>query len=379
MTRVVHVFTSAKFVPFVLPLLKGLKARGYEVCAVSGDGQELLEVEALGIAVHRLPMTRRVTPLADLKSVVRLMRLLATISPDLVHAHNPKAGLLAMLAASVLRLSPRIYHAHGSPLLTAEGLKRALFWLTESMSHSLATAPLAVSASLRTALGAAGVRGATRASVLGRGSAAGVDTNLFQRSPGKIRGVAFRERHGLDPRTLVLGFAGRYIEEKGLRELCAAWPQILDRFPQAWLFLAGAPDGVEPASMTELRHLPHVVDLGFLSDMAPFYEAIDVLALPSYREGLSTVTLESLAFEVPVIATETVGTVDAVQPGLTGLLIPRRDAAALARAVCDLFERSAFRNELGHRGRTLVTRFYEREEMLKALVAFYSELGFPPA
>jgi len=378
MTRVLHVFTSAKFVPFVLPLLTGLKANGYEVLAASSDGIDLRHLEALGIEVHRLFMTRRVTPLRDLKSVWELTRLLATLKPDVVHAHNPKAGLLTMLAASFVGISPRIYHVHGSPFLTAEGRRLRLFWLTESVSHFLSSAPIAVSRSLIDALAEAGVWNATSAEVLGRGSAAGIDTSRYQSSAGRERGSQLRRFHGLDERSLVLGFAGRYIREKGLSELHAAWIQILKRFPSAHLLLAGAPDGDEAALVEELRQASNVIDLGFLEDMAPFFEAIDVFALPSYREGLSTVLLEALAFEVPVVASRTVGTVDVVVPGENGFLVPPKDAPALSRAVLELFGDAALRAELGRNGRELVVRSFGRAQMLKALVAFYTELGFPP-
>jgi glycosyltransferase involved in cell wall biosynthesis len=378
MTLIAHVFTSSKFVPFVLPLLTGLQQRGYELCTISADGPELSLVEELGVQAHRIAMTRTVTPRADLKSLVEVTRRLQTIRPDLVHSHNPKAGLLGTIAARFAGIRSRIYHVHGSPLLTATGLRRPLFWLTESVSHTWAKAPLAVSPSLRGALVDAGVLGAGRARVLGRGSASGIDIQKFTALTNRPRGALLRAHYQIPKDALVLGFAGRLIEEKGLSELASAWRALTREFPQAWLMVAGSPDGIEPPFVRELSELPRVIMLGQVRDMLSFYESIDVLTLPSYREGLSTVLLEALAFEVPVVASEVVGAVDLIQPSVTGLLVPARDSSALASALRILLSDADARKKMGARGRDFVRQFFEREELLDALVAFYTELGFPP-
>jgi glycosyltransferase involved in cell wall biosynthesis len=378
MTLLTHVFTSSKFVPFVLPLLVGLKERGYELCTISSDGPELSLVEELGVPVHRVTMTRTISPLVDLSSLVQLTRLLKKLRPDVVHAHNPKAGLLAMLAARSASISCRVYHAHGSPLLTSTRLQRGLFWLTESLSHSFATAPLAVSRSLGRALTEAGVMGAERSRVLGQGSASGIDIERFQSDSARLRGSHLREQHQIPQDALVVGFAGRLILEKGIRELDAAWKDVAQRFPDVYLVIAGAPDGADPSAVERLFRGPRTVRLGQVSDMVALYEALDVFVLPSYREGLSTVLLEAMASGVPTIAARTVGTVDVIEAEVTGVLVPPRDSAALALALKRLLLDAGLRHKLGTAGREFVVQFFERSVALNALVAFYAELGFPP-
>jgi hypothetical protein len=344
MGHICHIFTSAKFVPFVSPLLFGLVARGYRVSAISADGAELIELEQQGVDVYRVPMTRSITPFADLGSLRQLSSVLSPMRPDVVHAHNPKAGLLGTMAAKWVGVRNRIYHVHGSPFLTSKGVFRALYWTTESLSHGLASSPIAVSESLRQALYGARIWGSERSIVLGRGSAAGVDTSRFVPM--------------VDP-----------VTRSRLRLGCAV--------PEDATVL-GAPDGEVPRSVEELKSLPRTVFLGRVRNMVEFYGVIDVLALPSYREGLSTVALEAMACEVQVVASRVVGTIDVVEDGVTGLLVPPRDARALRAALESLLEDTPRRGAMGAAGRALVGRFFAREAMLTALVAFYAELGFPP-
>jgi glycosyltransferase involved in cell wall biosynthesis len=378
MGHICHIFTSAKFVPFVSPLLFGLVARGYRVSAICADGAELIELEQQGIDVYRVAMTRSITPFADLGSLRQLSSVLSPMRPDVVHAHNPKAGLLGTMAAKWVGVRNRIYHVHGSPFLTSKGAFRALYWTTESLSHGLASSPIAVSESLRQALYGARIWGSQHSIVLGRGSAAGVDTSRFVPMVDPVTRSRLRLGCGVPEDATVLGFAGRLIEEKGLSELRLAWTDLQKKYPSAWLVLAGAPDGEVPRSVEELKSLPRTVFLGRVRNMVEFYGVIDVLALPSYREGLSTVALEAMACEVPVVASRVVGTIDVVEDGVTGLLVPPRDAPALRAALESLLEDTPRRRAMGAAGRALVGRFFAREAMLTALVAFYAELGFPP-
>ena len=115
--RVVHVLT----VPFSFRLLKGqaahLHARGYDIHAISSPGRLADEYErSEPVTVHRVPMTRAITPLADILALVRLTRILRQLRPAVVQAGTPKGGLLGILAAWLVGVPVRIYHVRGLPL-----------------------------------------------------------------------------------------------------------------------------------------------------------------------------------------------------------------------------------------------------------------------
>jgi UDP:flavonoid glycosyltransferase YjiC (YdhE family) len=98
---------------FLLPLMRGLRARGHEVCGVCADGALLDEVRAEGFRVEALPLARSFSPVAQLRAFVALYRLFRRVRPDLVHAHMPISGFLARLAARAAGVPRVAYTCHG--------------------------------------------------------------------------------------------------------------------------------------------------------------------------------------------------------------------------------------------------------------------------
>jgi glycosyltransferase involved in cell wall biosynthesis len=101
---------------------------------------------------------------------------------------------------------------------------------------------------------------------------------------------------------------------------------------------------------------------------------MDVLVLPTWREGLPTVNIEAQAAGKPVVTTRATGAIDSVQDGKTGLLVPVGDASALAHAVGSLLSDNAKRKEMGRRGLEWVTREFSRGKILPALTREYHNL-----
>ncbi|OQX69202.1 MAG: hypothetical protein B6A08_05815 [Sorangiineae bacterium NIC37A_2] len=378
MTRILHVFTSSKFVPFVRPILSRLLAYGYEPHVITSAGPELASLEALGVHVHTVEMSRKITPLADLRSLFQLRRVMRRIDPELVHLHTPKGGLLGALAATSLGLGPRIYQMHGTPWLSAEGFLKGLYWCTEATSSRLAHQTLAVSPSLLQAGVRAGFLRRESSGVLGGGSAYGVDTERFPHVGRDDSPEGLRARLGLGAEVCVLGFAGRYIEEKGLAELGVVLRGVRRQFPSAVLLLAGAPDGPVPEVLEELRASPGVIDLGYQSDMLAFYRALDVFLLPSHREGLSTVLLEAMSVGVPAVGARTVGIVDVIDHGRTGYLAPKGDGAELSRLALEMLSSPELCRQFAEAGAEKVRRSFRTETIVSDLLSLYTKLGAPP-
>src|SRR5690554_6813774 len=125
-------------------LLKGqhqyMSQNGFEVIGVSSSGKELKEVEKEeGIRTHVINMTRKITPLQDLKALFQLIRFLRKEKPDIVHTHTPKAGLLGMMAAKIAGVPHRLHTVAGMPLTVATGFKRRLLNFIEKLTYTCAT------------------------------------------------------------------------------------------------------------------------------------------------------------------------------------------------------------------------------------------------
>lgn len=150
----------------------------------------------------------------------------------------------------------------------------------------------------------------------------------------------------LPPGAVAFGFIGRMHEEKGLFELAEAWPQVAAAAPDAWLVIAGTGPHEERVH-TAFSALPRVRMLGYRTDNIALHRAFDVLVLPSHREGFPNVVVEAMAAGTPVVATSISGTVEAVEPEVTGLLVPPRNADALAGALIRLAADEPQRRRMG--------------------------------
>jgi glycosyltransferase involved in cell wall biosynthesis len=377
LVRLAHVTT----VPMTLLFLKGqaafLRARGIETHAFSSPGVEL---EAFGreeeIPVHAVTMSRRISPLRDLLSLARLWWSFRRLRPAIVDAHTPKGGLLGLLAARAAGVPARVYHVHGLVHLTSRGLRRALLRTTERISCACATRVLCVSPSIARALGEEGLCPREKVGVLGSGSINGIDAARFSEPTPEQRGAA-REALGIPPDATVLGFVGRLVRDKGILELAAAWGRLREEHPRLHLLVLGPEEGEDAEvrdAVRRLREDPRARCFGWDRDTPRYYRAMDVLALPSYREGFGLAALEASAMGLPVVATDIPGCVDAVARDRTGKLVPPRDAWGLAGAVDTYVSDPALRRAHGAAGRARAVREFEPARLWAALAREYEQL-----
>jgi glycosyltransferase involved in cell wall biosynthesis len=158
----------------------------------------------------------------------------------------------------------------------------------------------------------------------------------------------------------LIGCVGRLVPVKGISYLIAALPEIIRAVPSAQLVVVG--DGPERDPLErQARHLGmagQVRFVGWRSDLERIYPDLDVVVLPSLREGTPVVLIEAMAAGRPVVATRVGGVPDVVADGDTGLLVPSRDPRALAEAVAKILQGTLLARRLGDAGRvSVITRF----------------------
>jgi glycosyltransferase involved in cell wall biosynthesis len=324
-------------------------------------------------------MTRRITPLGDLVALWRLWRLLRRIRAEIVHAHTPKGGLLGMIAAWLAGTPVRVYHLRGISWATASGARRSLLRLADRTACRLAHRVLAVSRSTRTIAIDEGICEPDKIKILLGGSGQGVDAARFAPADESVR-FAARAQHRIPHDALVIGFIGRLVRDKGVIELARAWRRISPREPRLHLLLVGqleSTDATVGEALATLRLDPRVHYAGVDWDTPRLYAAMDVVALPTYREGFPNVALEAAAMAVPIVATSVPGCIDAVQDGVTGTLVPPRDATALADALQRYLASPALRARHGEAGRRRILAEFRREAILQAIAAEYRSLLGP--
>jgi len=375
--KILHITTVPQTLAFLTGGLRYMKARGFEVCALSSPGKLLNEFsQAEQVPVYAVKMTRRITPLRDLISLFQLWRRVQILRPQIVHTHTPKGGLLGMVAAYLARSPVRIYHIHGLPFITARGYKRIILRWCEKVSCYLAHQVFCVSYSVRDVVIKESLCPDSKVKVLVNGSICGIDatTKFNPVNVGDHIRLAMRRNYGIPNDALVIGFVGRVVRDKGLLELVQAWKTLRQEFPTLYLLVVGSfepQDPLPPSVEKLLRTDPRVCLAGYVDETPPLYAAMDVLVLPSYREGFGLVALEASAMALPVVATNIPGCKDAVQDGVTGILVPPYDAEALARAIRKYLHSSALRRQHGMAGRKRALRDFSPEAIWEALYQEY--------
>ena len=356
-----------------------MKEQGFDIHAVSSPGKWLEKFAARErVAVHGVKMLRQITPLKDCATLVRLWRRLIAIRPHIVHSHTPKGGLLGMMAAWLARVPVRVYHIRGLPVMTAKGPKRFALWCAEKASCRLADRVFCISHSMAREAVKLGLCPTKKIRVLGSG---GNGINAQHRfNPDRLAAGTrqrIRATFGIPADALVASFVGRIVRDKGMVELAGAWRKLRERFPTLHLLLVGPfePQDPVPAEVEELfRNDPRIHLAGTVDDVSPYYAAMDVCVLPTYREGLPGVLLEAAAMELPVVATRVPGCVDAVVDGVTGTLVPPQNAAALAAAIGAYLIDPGLRRRHGLAGRQRVLSEFRRETIWQALYEEYGRL-----
>jgi glycosyltransferase involved in cell wall biosynthesis len=371
---IVVVCTSDQFVHFLDGPLREQARLGYAVHLATrlGPRSRLLRETGL-VTVHDLPLSRRMAPAEDAVALARTVALFRQLRPQLVHAHNPKAGLIAMAAARLAGVPRRVYTVHGLPHVTAHGARRKLLMAAEALACRLAQRVLPVSASVEEELLAKRVASPKAISRVGAGSADGVDTEHFRPNPES--GRTLRRRLEVPEGAPVLLFVGRLHREKGLDDLMRAFEIVTRALPEVRLLIVGERDPTDLPEARTLRARPHVHFLGELSDPRPAYAAADMLVLPSFREGLPTVVLEAGAMELPTVAYDGLGVRDALGAVDMGQLVPVRDVDALAGACVALLKQPERRRAMGRAGRARMVDEFDPGRIRAGVLEVYAKLG----
>ena len=358
-----------------------MKNSGLDVHAISSPGRRLKEfADAEGVSVHEVKMVRSISPLRDLMAIVSLCIAIRTIRPDIVHAHTPKAGLLGMIAAWIMRVPIRIYHIRGLPLVTSTGPHYWLLRFAEWVACRLAHRVLSVSRSVRSVALEKGLCKPSKITVLCDGSGNGVDSAKQFNPKAKTDpcGICIRENHGISSDSLVVGFVGRLTRDKGILELREAWNALRLEFPNLHLLVLGSVDAREPISSGIVESFCNDSRVHLVretSEVQEYYKGFDVCVLPTYREGLPNVLLEAAAMECPVVASAVPGCIDVVDNGETGFLVPARDSDRLRLAIRQYLRSSQMRRRHGKAARRLVQAKFRRETIWQALYDEYCALA----
>ncbi len=373
--RLLFFITNPAFlVSHRLPVALAARDAGYEVHVASMGGPAVAQLEALGLTHHVLPLSRTsMRPWTEARSLWAIWRLFRRVRPDLVHAVTLKSVLYGGIASRLAGVPAYVAAISGLGYVFIQGsgaraaLKRlALVLYRLALGHANSRVIFQNASDRDVLVQAAAVR--PEQVVMVRGS--GVDLDRFAPAPWPAGPVT-------------VAMASRLLHDKGVREFVEAARLSASRGEGLRWRLAGSLDPENPASVTaselEAWRAGGMIEyVGECADVGGFYAQAHIVTLPSYREGLPKSLIEAAACGRPVVTTDVPGCRDAIEPGVSGVLVPPRDARALAAAVAALAEDEALRTRMGDAGRALAERDFGLDRIVRAHLDVYRDLA-PPA
>ena len=349
----------------------------YSVTLVSAQKEQLEKLaKEQGVAYFPLEMTRKITPLQDLRCLFQLVRFLRKVKPHIVHSHTPKAGIIGMLAAFIARVPVRMHTVAGLPLMEAKGIKKRILYAVERLTYRCATHLYPNSKGLMDFIQKKHLDEKTLLQIIGKGSSNGIDMGYFNTDSISDQELTkCKKKWAIAQDDFVFLFIGRLVGDKGINELVAAFQQLISKLPKAKLLLVGTQeptlDPLAKSTINAIDQNPRIISTGYQQDVRPFLKIAQVFVFPSYREGFPNVVLQAGAMGVPCIVSNINGCNEIIEDEVNGFVVPPKQIQPLVKKMQSLYEDAEQRNTFIQRTQTLIAANFERAQYWKLLLDEY--------
>jgi N,N'-diacetylbacillosaminyl-diphospho-undecaprenol alpha-1,3-N-acetylgalactosaminyltransferase len=338
-----------------------LSQNGFEVTVITSSSEGLDKFINGTTKLVLVGLTRVISPLKDIKAFFQMYGIFRKSGFDIVQYSSPKAALIASSAAWLCGVPVRLYLMWGIYYTGQQGLKKRIFKLIEKLTCFLSTHVSPDSHGNMIFAMSQGLCKANKMSVVGMGSANGLDLERFDPTRFKEQRGDLRKSLDIPPEAVVIGFLGRLRSDKGVNELIKAFSRLSRENDRLYLVLIGPQETrehpLENEVQEEIRTNHKIKYLGFQQETEKFLSIMDIFVLPSYREGFGVVNLEASAMRLPVISTDIPGPRDSVLNNKTGILVKAKTVEPLAEAMQKLILDPVLRGKMGEAGRQWVTNF----------------------
>lgn len=356
-----------------------IRTYGDQVLLITGpplgpEGDLLADGRGAEVPRRVLPMLRReIHPWRDLLSYRAVRQTLREFSPEVVHTHSAKGGMLGRAAAWSLQVPAIVHTVHGAPFYDAQrALARRASIACERLAATRCHALVSVADAMTDLMVQAGVAPRDKFTTV----YSGMQVEPFL-AANEHRSRMRREL-GITSEQVVVGKIARLFPLKGHEYLIDAAAEVVRQAPQVRFLLIG--DGIlrqpleERIRQARLEH--HFLFAGLVppARIPEYLGAMDVLVHTSLREGLARALPQALIAGKPVVSFDIDGAREVVLPGETGFLVPPRETEPLRRAIVTLAHDAALRERLGTTGRQRFTEVFRHEVMTRSLRTIYEQL-----
>lgn len=346
----------------------------FEIVGVSSPGLEQEEVhQREGIRIISLPMERRISPIKDFVSLIRMALLFLKERPDMIHSYTPKAGLVSMLAGWITGVPVRMHTFTGLVFPTATGLKQKLLIWTDRLTCACATHINPEGNGVKQDLIHYKIT-KKPLKIIANGNVNGIDLEYFQKTPEVMKSAETYQKKNV----FTFCFVGRVVRDKGINELVSAFVHLQKKYAHIRLILVGPfeqkLDPVSSETEKQIIENPAIDFMDFQKDIRPFLAVSDALAFPSYREGFPNVVIQAGAMGLPSIVTDINGCNEIIEHGKNGVIIEPHNEEALYKAMEDFLLHPETVNAMAGNCRKMVADRYDQKIVWTALLDEYKTL-----
>lgn len=317
-------------------------------------------------------ITRDISPLKDLRAIIKIYQYIKKNKIDKVIGHTPKGGMVAMIAAFLANVSERVYFRHGIIYETSTGLKRKLLKNIDRLTGFFATKVVCVSNSVKQISENDKLNNPHKNLILGFGTCNGIDTESRFNPENKSLEIitSLKEKFNINSNDRIVGYVGRLVKDKGIDDLINAWDLLKEDFSNVKLLLVGPieeRDSISEYSKQQIMSDPRIIYEYFVTDASPYFSLMDIFILPTYREGFPTVSLEASSMNLPVIITKATGCEEAIVENQTGLFISN-NPNDIADKILFYLKNEEIAKKHGKQGRSFVRENFEQTKIWDLIV-----------
>lgn len=318
---------------FFIPQLQYLAMNGFNVTVISSGDLKIQEELGDLIRFYPIEIPRGISIKGSITAIKKLTDFFRKEKFDLIQYSTPNASFYASISAKKAGCRVRNYHLMGLRYLGAKGIEKTFLKTIEKITCNNSTFIECVSESNMDIGISEGLFLKEKVTVVWHGSTGGVDLFRFDFAKRMQWRAEIRQQLGYSSDDFVFGFVGRITKDKGINELLSAFFKLKD---DSKLLLIGDFEEnhrLDISLLEKADNQENILFHKFVADIERYYAAIDVLVLPSYREGFGNVVIEAGAIGTPAIVTDIPGPIDTVIKNETALIVPARSSEALAESM----------------------------------------------
>lgn len=324
---------------FMMPALDQFDREKYSIHLMCNMSDEFIKAYSDRYTCISVDFERGLHLGSTISAIFKIRKLLKKMDCDIVEYGTENAAMCTAIAAFFAGVPIRIYNHWGARYVGFGGLKHFVSKMIERIAAFFSTdvrqvSPLNMEMCIKDH-----IYSRKKVTVLGKGGTVGVDFSKFDLSKKEEYRKQICNQYKIPEDAFVYGFVGRIQKDKGINELIDSFKRIYADDESAYLMLVGNIDSENPTDAERMKwaeECPNVIFTGRVSDVYRYMSAFNIMVHPTYREGFGMVLQEAAALKTPIITTDIMGPGEFIDDGITGMLVPSKDADRLYDAMNQL-------------------------------------------